>query len=71
MRKKQSVTETSEKIVENFSPNKNFGLTSVQVQKRIEEGKTNKTPNKYSKSYLSIFTQNILTFFNFLGLVVF
>ena len=71
MRKKQSVTETSEKIVEKFSPNKNFGLTSVQVQKRIEEGKTNKTPNKYSKSYLSIFTQNILTFFNFLGLVVF
>ncbi len=62
--------EEKEKVVR-YSPKLDFGLTDVQVAKRYEEGLTNSVKKKYSKSYLSIFLDNICTFFNLLGLIVF
>lgn len=57
--------------IEKYSPTIECGLTDVQVAKRIEDGLTNTTKKKYSKSYLNIFTNNVCTFFNLLGLTVF
>lgn len=65
---KQQVISTP---VERYSPTIECGLTDVQVAKRIEDGLTNTTKKKYSKSYLNIFTNNVCTFFNLLGLTVF
>ena len=45
------------------------GLTEEQVQERIEKGYVNTTVKKYSKSYRSIFVENVCTFFNFLCLL--
>lgn len=57
--------------VERFSPEANTGLTEAQVSERVKNGLTNASPKKYSKSYLSIFADNIFTVFNLLGLMVF
>ena len=54
-----------------YSPNLNSGLTDAQVQNRINEGLANKVKQKYSKSYVNIFVNNLCTFFNLLGLIVF
>ena len=45
------------------------GLSSAQVQERIEKGHVNATTKKYSKTYWSIFRGNIFTFFNLLCLI--
>lgn len=57
--------------IERFNPSLDFGLTDEQVNQRINEGLTNCTGKKYSKSYLNIFYNNFCTFFNLLGLIVF
>ena len=57
--------------IERFSPNQNFGLSSSEVNSRINQGLVNKVAQKYSKSYLNIFTNNVCTFFNLLGLICF
>ena len=51
----------------NADPNK--GLTDEQIQERIEHGLVNTAPKKYSKTYKSIFVDNICTFFNLLCLL--
>ena len=56
---------------ERFSPDLNFGLNNEQVENRVSNGLTNKVKQKYSKSYLNIFVNNVCTFFNLLGLIVF
>lgn len=56
---------------ERFSPDLNFGLNDEQVESRVSNGLTNKVKQKYSKSYLNIFVNNVCTFFNLLGLIVF
>lgn len=45
------------------------GLTTAQVNERLEAGLFNKAPKKYSKTYKSIFIGNICTFFNLLCLL--
>ena len=55
---------------ERFTPTVQSGLSSLQVNSRIKDGLINASPQKYSKSYLSIFVGNICTFFNLLGLIV-
>lgn len=45
------------------------GLTTEQVNERLEAGLYNKVPKKYSKTYKSIFIGNICTFFNLLCLL--
>ncbi len=66
--KKKKVNKTE---YERFSPTFDVGLNSIQVNQRKELDLTNRVNNKYSKSYLSIFTNNICTFFNLLGLICF
>lgn len=61
---------TLKKEPERFTPTAQSGLSSVLVQSRINDGLINSNPEKYSKSYLSIFVGNICTFFNLLGLIV-
>ena len=57
--------------VERYSPSAEFGLSDLQINKRIEQGLNNTVKQKYSKSYLNIFVNNVCTFFNMLGLIVF
>ncbi len=47
------------------------GLNQSQLDERVLNGQTNKVNKKYSKSYLNIISNNVLTFFNFLGLASF
>ena len=58
-------------IPERFNPSIAEGLNDVQVSLRITNGLNNCVKQKYSKSYLNIFVNNVCTFFNLLGLVVF
>ena len=39
------------------------GLSNSEVRERINAGQTNKTNNKYTKSYGKIVFENIFTFF--------
>ncbi len=55
---------------ERYYPSLETGLTTEQVNKRIEDGLFNYTGNKSGKSYLSIFLTNIFTFFNMLTFAV-
>ncbi len=57
--------------IERFSPDVELGLNDVQVASRYEQGLINKVNQKYSKSYINIFANNVCTFFNLLGLIVF
>lgn len=52
--------------VKRYTPLASEGLSTAQVNERIEEGLVNNTQKKYSKSYLSIFMGNICTGFNLL-----
>ena len=47
------------------------GLTSEQVQERIEKGQINASPNTNVKTIKSIVFENVFTFFNMLCFVVF
>lgn len=60
--------KTNEKEVNN-TYNKN-GLTSVEVEQRIKQGKTNKLCTKTSKTYLQIFVGNIFTWFNLICFLI-
>lgn len=54
-----------------FFPSPEEGLTEAQVKDRLLHNLNNSVKQKYSKSYLSIFVENICTFFNLLGVIVF
>ncbi len=57
--------------IERFKPNVKFGLTDIEVKSRKESELINTVKQKYSKSYVNIFVNNVCTFFNLLGLIVF
>ncbi len=57
--------------IERFTPSVRSGLSLEQVNLRITQGEVNVTARKYSKSYWNIFTSNVCTFFNLLGLLCF
>lgn len=63
--KKKDKKDKKDNIVR-FSPNVKTGLTSSQVEHRVNEGLINFTENKNVKSYPQIFLSNIFTFFNIL-----
>ncbi len=63
--KKDEVVE-----IERFHPTVKEGLTSEQVQKRIDSGLVNVTDTKNTKTYKAIIFGNIFTFFNILCLIV-
>jgi cation-transporting ATPase E len=46
------------------------GLNQEQVAKRIEEGFSNKTPKKVTKSYWQILSDNLFSFFNLIFLAI-
>ena len=52
-----------------FNARPNEGLSTTQVNERVEKGYVNKSGKKYSKTYRSIFVGNICTFFNLLCLI--
>ena len=56
--------------VERFSPPLKEGLSSEQVETRMQQFLFNDVNKKYSKSYASIFLGNICTFFNLLCVLV-
>ena len=66
--KKKSKKEEVE--VERFQPSVKVGLTSEQVEMRIESGCNNEVKSKNTKTYASIILGNIFTFFNLLSFVV-
>ncbi len=57
--------------IERYTPSIRSGLSLEQVNSRISQGAVNVTTRKYSKSYWNIFTNNVCTFFNLLGLICF
>lgn len=65
----KTITNTSQ--IERYTPSPSTGLSSIIVNQRLEQGLNNSTSKKYSKSYLNIFTNNVCTFFNLLGLICF
>ncbi len=67
--RKSKQPDASQMDVQRFHTLASEGLTSKQVDQRIEQGLVNKTGKKYSKTYASIFFGNIFTFFNLLCLL--
>lgn len=67
MRKKKQ----EEIIIQRYTPDKNVGLSTQQVETRKQEKLVNNTKQKTSKSYFRIFFDNIFTFFNLLWLAIF
>ncbi len=68
--KKKSQQPTPEFLnVQRFHAHPSEGLSSLQVEERMEQGLVNKTGKKYSKTYRSIFIGNLCTFFNLLCLL--
>lgn len=57
--------------LQRLAPSITTGLNDVQVTERINNGFNNHVAKKYSKTYLSIFVDNICTVFNLLGFIVF
>ena len=55
---------------ERFSPDINKGLSSVQVEQRMNDGYFNYIPKKGGKTYKSIFFGNIFTFFNLMTFAI-
>ncbi len=66
--KKKSKVNTK---VNRFTPSLDEGLSTAQVQTRFTQFLFNDTNKQYSKSYASIFIENIFTFFNLLCLLAF
>ena len=54
-----------------YTPLVDEGLTDIQVKERLDQGLRNVVKHKNSKSYFSIFADNVFTFFNLLGLIAF
>ncbi len=67
---KKKQTQAPAEPIQRFHADAINGLSSAQVNERVEQGLVNKTGKKYSKTYRSIFVGNICTFFNLLCLLV-
>ncbi len=63
---KEKKNKKEELVIKRYKADIKTGLTSEQVNKRVEEGLTNKAENKNTKTYANIFFSNIFTFFNML-----
>lgn len=68
--KKQQQPEVVPKRVKRVRADYKTGLTSEQVNERINKGQTNETPNQNVKTYKNIFIENIFTFINMLCLAI-
>ena len=66
-KKKEKITQPVQ--VQRFRADADVGLSTAQINERVQQGLVNKTTKKYSKTYRSIFLGNICTFFNLLCLI--
>lgn len=64
------IEKTNAPSFERFSPSPDVGLSQEQVQNRVSNNLINDVQQKFSKTYLNIFVNNVCTFFNLLGLIV-
>ncbi|MDD4110634.1 MAG: HAD-IC family P-type ATPase [Clostridia bacterium] len=62
---------TKEIKIERYMPDCQTGLNDNQIRNRVSQNLVNNMKQKSSKSYLSIFVNNIFTFFNMLWLGIF
>ena len=62
--------ETKKEVVKRYKPKFSEGLSSYQVNKRLEKNLINKAKVKLSYSYWKIIRKNVFTFFNILLLVI-
>ena len=65
-KKKVIIEENKFESAVRYFPDSKNGLTSSQVQERIDNKLTNEKKKKYSKTLLSIIFNNVFTFFNML-----
>ena len=63
---KKSKTSSAADNVKRFNATANEGLTSAQVEERVNQGLVNRTSKKHSKTYPGIIFGNIFTGFNIL-----
>ncbi len=56
--------------VERYFPDKDYGLTTEQVEQRRNDGLVNKDATKRGKSILGIILSNLFTFFNVIYIVI-
>ena len=68
--KKSRRKEKESREIIRFNPSFKTGLTSEEVQSRVDEGLVNVVENKNTKTYSQIFLSNIFTFFNILCITV-
>lgn len=71
-KKKKSLTEQSVSFeeVERYSPSPDEGLSSSQVERRKEEGCTNVSVEKASKTIPQIILSNVFTYFNMIFFIL-
>ena len=62
--------ETTNKNIERFFASAECGLTTNQVEQRVNQNLVNKCNNKNSKSYFSIICSNTFTFFNLIWAII-
>ncbi|MBE7076554.1 MAG: HAD family hydrolase [Clostridiales bacterium] len=67
---KEKKIKTTKKDISRFNPKPDVGLTSKQIEKRIEENLVNVTTVKTNKTIGKILLKNIFTFFNMTCLAV-
>ncbi len=68
-KKKEKQSKADMADVQRFHTRSDEGLSTLQVEKRQEQGLVNTLGKKYSKTYASIFVGNLCTFFNLLCLL--
>lgn len=69
--KRSKKKKKDEKVeIKRYHPTAKEGLTSAQVEERVNSGLTNFVDTKNTKTYKSIILGNIFTFFNILCMVV-
>ncbi len=68
-KKKKSINSKTNKLVR-FNPNPDVGLTTTQINQRVQENLVNVSNVKTTKSIGNILMKNIFTFFNMICFVV-
>lgn len=70
LKNKKKETKSKKNIIKRYSPKYSKGLSSYQVEKRIQDHLNNKTKIKISGTYFRIICKNVFTFFNILLVLI-
>lgn len=68
--KKNIKNNIDSRNIKRYNPGSKVGLSTEQVEERINQGLTNKTTFKNGKGYLKILFKNIFTFFNIMYILI-